>query len=292
MRILALPVIIGRIRERLIQLQVTVDVVYQLLPPQLVVLLLRRYRPEHVLQCIMFQLVSSLCHVAEVFNDSAQMTDVSQHALSSLQPQALGQLLVLIALDWLAEEIRPGLRTHHVYHLCTLAKGSRVRISRTRTLELQIVQALLIIKAFAHLVFFLDLCLILLIDWTILQKIKDEEVGDELVYYTFSEPQLLLVVLLIADAKVNRLAEAKTSLELADNGLQQPIHKRHYPRFPVKVGVVVDVFQALHQGHDDKHYLLEVFALFYLLYRLLDDLHVLVVPAGLFGSLLNPGSQV
>ena len=74
-------------------------------------------------------------------------------------------------------------------------------------------------------------------------------------------------------------------LDFGGDGVEQAVDEADDPGLLVEVGVLVDVLQALHQGGHHQHDVLQLLPLLDLLHRLLNYLHVLVVPLGFFGAL-------
>lgn len=95
----------------------------------------------------------------------------------------------------------------------------------------------------------------------------------------------MIVLFILGFPQYYRFIDAHLGLDLGFDTVEKAVNETDYASLFVEVRVLIDVLQALKERDDDELDVLELRGGLNLTHRLLDDLHVLVVPFGLFGPL-------
>lgn len=99
---------------------------------------------------------------------------------------------------------------------------------------------------------------------------------------------LLIVLFIFSFPLYYRLIDAHLGADLGLNTVKKAVNEADDACFLVEVRILIDVLQALKERNYDELDVLELRGGLHLTHRLLDDLHVLVVPFGLLGPLNHP----
>ena len=98
----------------------------------------------------------------------------------------------------------------------------------------------------------------------------------------------MIVLFILSFPQYYRLIDAHLGPDLGLDAVKKAVNKADDASLLVEVRVLIDVLQALKERDDDELDVLEFGGGLNLTHRLLDDLHVFVVPFGFLGSLNHP----
>jgi hypothetical protein len=98
----------------------------------------------------------------------------------------------------------------------------------------------------------------------------------------------LIILFIFSFPIYYRLIDTHLGLDLGLDAVKKTVNEAHDACLLIEVWVLIDVLQALKERDYDELDVFELRGGLYLTHRLLDDLHVLVVPFGLLGPLNDP----